>query len=115
QKVDKFISIPVLKDHRSSGVTLALKNLSHGLHNNVCRSHILYGGRPRGSKGSTLNQCGTFIPALASLQPVREKAVLQILDGLVATWEGGPQIANKTFATWEYKSLFFATDPVALD
>ena len=35
--------------------------------------------------------------------------------GLVGTWEGGPQIKNKTFATWQYKSLFFATDPVALD
>ena len=42
QMVDKFISIPVLKDHRSSGVTLALKNLSHGLVNNVARSHISF-------------------------------------------------------------------------
>jgi hypothetical protein len=115
RKIDKFISIPVLKDHRSSGVTLALKNLSHGLVNNVCRSHILWHGRQGAEKGGSLNQCGTFIPAMASLQPIREKAVLQILDGLVATWEGGPQISNKTFATWEYKSLFFATDPVALD
>ncbi len=115
RKIDKFISIPVLKDHRSSGVTLALKNLSHGLVNNVCRSHILYRDRQRGEKGSSLNQCGTFIPAMASLEPIRQKAVLQILDGLVATWEGGPQISNKTFATWDYKSLFFATDPVALD
>lgn len=115
RKIDKFICIPVLKDHRSSGVTLALKNLSHGLVNNVCRSHIIYRGRNHGEKGGTLNQCGTFIPAMASLEPIRQKAVLQILDGLVATWEGGPQIANKTFATWDYKSLFFATDPVALD
>jgi hypothetical protein len=41
--------------------------------------------------------------------------VLHILDGLVGTWEGGPQMSNKTFATWQYKSLLFATDPVALD
>jgi hypothetical protein len=115
KKIDKFISIPVLKDHRSSGVTLALKNLSHGLNNNVCRSHVIWRGRPHADKGGTLNQCGTFIPALASLEPIRQKAVLQILDGLVGTWEGGPQTKNKTFATWQYKSLFFATDPVALD
>jgi hypothetical protein len=115
KKIDKFISIPVLKDHRSSGVTLALKNLSHGLNNNVCRSHIIWRGRPHADKGGTLNQCGTFIPALASLEPLRQKAVLQILDGLVGTWEGGPHTGNKTFATWQYKSLFFATDPVALD
>jgi hypothetical protein len=115
RRIDKFISIPVLKDHRSSGVTLALKNLSHGLHNNVCRSHIIWRGRKAPDKGSTLNQCGTFIPTMASLKPVRDKAVLQILDGLVGTWEGGPHMGNKTFATWPYRSLFFATDPVALD
>ncbi len=116
RKVDKFICIPVLKDHRSSGVTLALKNLSHGLVNNVCRSHILYGKkRPAAEPGGTLNQCGTFIPTMASLPVTRAKAVLQILDGLVGTWEGGPQTSNKTFATWPYSSLLFATDPVALD
>jgi hypothetical protein len=38
--VNKFITIPVLKDHRSAGVTLALKNMSHGLNNNVARSHL---------------------------------------------------------------------------
>src|SRR5262249_17777862 len=108
--------IPVLKDHRSSGVTLALKNLSHGLVNNVARSHIIYGKqRPATEPGGTLNQCLTFIPAMASLPPTRAKSVLHILDGLVGTWEGGPKTSNKTFATWEYRSLLFATDPVALD
>jgi hypothetical protein len=115
QMVDKFISIPVLKDHRSSGVTLALKNLSHGLVNNVCRSHIIYPKRKHAGHGGTLNQCGTFIPAIASLPTIRAKAVLHILDALVGTWEGGPQTSNKTFATWNYSSLLFATDPVALD
>ena len=43
QRVNKLICIPVLKDHGSGGVTLALKNMSHGLVNNVCRSH----GTPR--------------------------------------------------------------------
>ena len=51
QMVDKFISIPVLKDHRSSGVSLALKNLSHGLANNVARSHIIYRGRDHARQG----------------------------------------------------------------
>lgn len=113
QKVDKFISIPVLKDHRSAGVTLSLKNLSHGSVNNVARSHI--GHTYKTHDSHTLNQCGTFIPQAVSLQPIREKAVLQILDGLVGTYEGGPGNWNSTFATWEYNSLFFATDPVALD
>ena len=109
QKADKVISIPVLKDHRSAGVTLALKNMSHGFHNNVARSHVGNGFPMR------LNHCQTFIPAVCSLPPMREKCVLQILDGLVGTYEGGPGSWNSTFATWEYKSLLFATDPVALD
>lgn len=117
QSVDKFISIPVLKDHRSAGVTLALKNLSHGLVNNVGRSHIVMpdSDYERDERGSTMNQCQTFIPAMVSLPPIREKAVLQILDGLVGTYEGGPGAFNRSFSTWEYKSLFFATDPVAMD
>jgi hypothetical protein len=113
QRVDKFVSIPVLKDHRSAGVTLSLKNLSHGLVNNVARSHISHAHRTHA--GQTLNQCGTFIPAIVALEPIRQKAVLQILDGLVGTYEGGPGNWNSTFATWEYNSLLLATDPVALD
>jgi hypothetical protein len=116
RKIDKLICIPVLKDHRSAGVTLALKNLSHGLANNVSRSHIIYGrARPAQEPGGTLNQCGTFIPALASLPLLRAKTVLHVLDGLVGTWEGGPKTSNKTFATWPCGSLLLATDPVALD
>lgn len=123
QKIDKFISIPVLKDHRSAGVTLSLKNLSHGSVNNVARSHITnaalaYGESNQDGRAAafgTLNQCQEFIPAMVSLPHIRQKAVLQILDGLVATYEGGPGTWNRTFATWEHGSLFFATDPVALD
>lgn len=120
QEVDKFISIPVLKDHRSAGVTLSLKNLSHGLVNNVARSHIRYHQwhpLPAAElpEGGTLNQCGVFIPAIVSLPPIREKATLQILDGLVGTWEGGPGIWNPSFATWPCGRLLLATDAVALD
>ncbi len=115
QKVDKIISIPVLKDHQSAGVTLALKNMSHGLVNNVARSHPF--GLPGSEQAATttLNHCHTFIPAMVTLPQTRQKCVLQILDGLVGTYEGGPGAWHPTFTTWDYKSLFFATDPVALD
>jgi hypothetical protein len=120
RKVDKFISVPVLKDHRSAGVTLSLKNLSHGSVNNVARSHVShaslgFGPSARESASGSLNQCNQFIPSMVALPAIRDKAVLQILDGLIGTYEGGPGNWNPTFATWEYKSLFFATDPVALD
>lgn len=113
KKLDKFIALPVLKDHRSSGITFCLKNLSHGLVNNVCRSHLFFGGDS--DLGKSSNQCGTFIPSMVSLPPTRRKAVLQIGDSLVATYEGGPGNWNRTWATWNNGSLFFGTDPVAMD
>jgi len=80
-------------------VTLALKNLSHGLVNNVWRSHAT----------STLNACGSFIPAVVNLPVIREKTVLNILDGIKGLYHGGPG-ANPKFV-WEHKTLYFATDP----
>jgi uncharacterized protein (DUF362 family) len=114
QMVNKFITLPVLKDHRSAGVTLALKNLSHGMNNNVARSH-LSGYRLRNGEVDGPNQCNTFIPTAVSQAPIRQKATLHILDGLIGVYEGGPGCWNVTWATWPYKSLFFATDPVAMD
>lgn len=117
--VSKFIAIPVLKDHRSSGVTLALKNMSHGLNNNVARSHItsIVHGYTDSLRTEYVgpNQCNTFIPTAVNQRPIIEKAVLQILDGLIAVYEGGPGTWNRTWGTWLANSLFFATDPVALD
>src|SRR5260370_20866410 len=38
--VNKIINLPVLKHHQSAGVTICLKNMSHGMVNNVNRSHL---------------------------------------------------------------------------
>jgi hypothetical protein len=111
---NKIITIPVLKDHRSAGVTLALKNMSHGMNNNVCRSHVANLYRASGAVSSP-NQCNTFIPTAVAQQPMREKMTLHILDGLIGVYEGGPGNWNNVWATWQRKSLFFATDPVAMD
>jgi hypothetical protein len=116
--VSKIISLPVLKDHRSAGVTLALKNMSHGMNNNVARSHlsgIAHGFGPLTAHVSGPNQCNTFIPQAAGQHILRKKATLHILDGLVGVYEGGPGSWNRTWGTWHHKGLFFATDPVALD
>ncbi|MBL9137462.1 MAG: DUF362 domain-containing protein [Verrucomicrobiales bacterium] len=103
REVNKLINLPALKDHQSAGITLALKNLSHGLVNNVSRTH----------SSSTLNVCGAFIPAAVSLPVIRDKTVLHILDGIRALYHGGPS-ARPEFV-WEHRTLYFATDPVALD
>jgi uncharacterized protein (DUF362 family) len=101
--VNKIVNVAVLKDHGSAGVTLSLKNLSHGLVNNVSRSHSNY----------LTNACNTFIPAVVAMPQIRQKVVLHVLDGLKAVYQGGPS-ANEKFV-WAYRSLFLATDPVALD
>jgi len=112
--VNKIVTIPVLKDHRSAGVTLALKNMSHGMNNNVARSHL--GSVYRlGDQRSAPNQCNTFIPTAVGQSALRQKATLHILDGLIGVYEGGPGSWNTTWGTWRRNSLFFATDPVAMD
>lgn len=103
QEVNKLINLPVLKHHQSAGVTLALKNLSHGLVNNVSRSH----------SSRSLNVCGAFIPAVVALPVIRGKAVLHILDGTRALYHGGP-FARLPYV-WDHRTVYFATDPVALD
>ena len=102
--VNKVINLCLLKHHQSAGVTLALKNLSHGFVNNVNRSHA----------STTANACGIFIPAVVDLPIFREKVVLNILDGVKAAYHGGPGPTVEHYA-WEHKTMYFATDPVALD
>jgi uncharacterized protein (DUF362 family) len=104
KEINKLINVCVLKHHQSAGVTLALKNLSHGLVNNVNRSHA----------STTANACGIFIPAIVDLPVVRQKVVLNILDGVKAAYHGGPGGRVGKYM-WAHKTMYFATDPVALD
>ncbi len=106
RRVNKLVLLPVLKDHGSAGVTGALKNMSHGLVNNVARSH----STPR------TNACNQFIPQVVAHPILRKKCVLQILDGIRGVFQGGPFGHDKDAGwTWDYNALLVATDPVALD
>ncbi len=104
RRVNKLVLLPVLKDHGSAGVTGALKNMSHGLVNNVARSH----------SNRHSNVCNQFIPEVVNHPVIRQKCVLQILDGIIGVFQGGPFGKNPNW-TWEQNSLYFATDPVAMD
>ena len=104
KEVNKVVNLCLLKHHQSAGVTLALKNLSHGFVNNVNRSHAT----------TTANACGIFIPAVVDLPIFREKVVLNILDGVKAAYHGGPGGTVGHYA-WEHKTMYFGTDPVAMD
>lgn len=99
KQVTKLINLPSLKAHNTAGVTLALKNLSHGLVNNVSRSHT---------------RLAEFIPAVIALPVIRDKTVLHILDGTRALYDGGPGIMKPDFV-WTHGTAYFATDPVAMD
>jgi len=104
QEVNKVINLGVLKHHQSAGVTIALKNLSHGMVNNVARSHL----------SRSANACGIFIPAVIDLPVFRQKVVLNIIDGIKAAYHGGPGSKVAKYL-WEHQTLYFATDPVAVD
>jgi len=112
--VNKVITLPCLKDHKSAGVTLALKNMSHGMNNNVARSHLAGIYRPGGGVSGP-NQCNTFIPTAVNQPLIKDKMALHILDGLIGVYEGGPGNWNRSWGVWPHKALFFATDPVAMD
>jgi uncharacterized protein (DUF362 family) len=102
--VNKMINLSLLKHHQSAGVTIALKNLSHGLVNNVSRSH----------SSPTLNTCGTFTPNIVDHPVIRQKVVLNICDGILAAYHGGPGGKVQKYM-WEHNTMYFATDPVAMD
>jgi uncharacterized protein (DUF362 family) len=106
REVDKLLNLCLLKHHQSAGITFALKNLSHGLVNNVNRSH----------SSPMLNACGAFIPASVSIPVIRNKTVLHIGDAVQALYHGGPVMKKEaTKFIWEPKRMYFSTDPVALD
>ena len=92
-----------MKDHGATGVTGCLKNIAYGSFSNVARTH------QRG-KSHTYS----FVGTLASVEPLRSRTVLQIMDGLRGVWHGGP-FARTTRYVFYPKQILFGTDPVAID
>jgi uncharacterized protein (DUF362 family) len=103
QVVTKIINVPTMKDHSASGVTGALKNLAYGTFNNVARSH-------RAPHSFT----NPLIGLMCTVEPLRSKAVLHIMDGMRQVWHGGPLTQVQDFID-QAGILLVATDPVALD
>jgi uncharacterized protein (DUF362 family) len=99
----KIINVPNMKDHGASGVTGCLKNIAYGNFSNVARSH-------RDEITNTLS----FIGTLASVEPLRSKTVLQVMDGLKGVWHGGPFVRDPKFVFYP-KQIVVGTDPVAID
>src|SRR6201993_3330564 len=102
-EVTKIINVPTMKDHSASGVTGALKNLAYGTFNNVARSH-------RAPHSFT----NPLIGLMCTVEPLRSKSVLHIMDGMRQVWHGGPLTQSQDFID-QTGILLVATDPVALD
>ena len=101
QMVDVIINVPVLKHHEMAGVSGCLKNLAFGSVDNTRRFH----GKPL--------YCNPAIGEILEHKVVKEKLALNIVDGLVASFDKGPTYHAES--TWKYGTLFVSVDPVILD
>jgi uncharacterized protein (DUF362 family) len=96
--ISKIINIPILKNAGAS-VTLCLKNLAFGSISNTSRLH----------KKLWAETCAE-VPAFS---PLRDKVVLNIVDGIKGCYQGGPA-ANPQFII-PFHTILAGTDPVAVD
>lgn len=103
QRLTKIINIPTMKDHGATGVTGCLKNIAYGSFSNVARTH------QRG-----VSHTYSLVGALAAIEPLRSRTVLQIMDGLRGVWHGGPFARTPKYVFYP-KRIMFGTDPVAID
>ena len=103
QKLTKIINVPNMKDHGATGATGCLKNIAYGSFSNVARTH--YRGK---------SHTYSFVGTLASVEPLRSRTVLQIMDGLRGVWHGGPFARTRKYVFYP-KQILFGTDPVAID
>jgi hypothetical protein len=98
QEVDKIINVPILKNAGPT-VTLCMKNLAYGAITNTGRLH-----KTLWSETSA---------EVCAFPPLRDKVVLNIVDGLRGCFDGGPG-ANPQFIV-NYNTMLIGTDPVAVD
>ena len=98
QKLTKIINVPVFKN-TGNGISMATKNIGYAAICNTGRLH-----RPL-----FFDVCTEVL----AFPCVRDKMVLNITDGLRAQYDGGPG-PNAGFV-YDYNTLFFATDAIALD
>lgn len=98
QQVDKIINVPILKNAGAT-TTLCLKNLAYGSVSNTGRLH----------KQLWSETCAE----VCAFPPIRDKVVLNIVDGLRGCYNGGPA-ANPQFIC-NYNTIMIGSDAVAID
>ncbi len=98
QKLTKIINVAVFKN-TGNGISMATKNIGYG---SICNTNRLH--RPL-----FFDVCTEVM----AFPVIRDKLMINIVDGLIGQYEGGPA-ANVKFQ-YNFNRLFFATDPIALD
>jgi len=99
ERVTAVINVPVMKTHALSGITGALKNMTHGHVDNPSRFHK--------------DGCVPGIPEIYAYPLIKDKVRVSIMDGLRLLYHGGPQDSPKHRIL--HNRIYAATDPVALD
>jgi hypothetical protein len=98
KRLTKIVNLAAFKN-TGPGISMATKNLGYGSLCNTGRLHVpLF-----------FNVCTEVLAAPV----IREKLVLNVTDALRAQYDGGPD-KNAQFV-YDNHSLYFATDPFALD
>lgn len=100
EATDVTISLPVMKDHVSAGVTLALKNVAFGCYDHYQTAHE--------------NNCEPFISEANEHCRAHAKIPLSIMDATSACFDNGPKPSDAG-RLWRENAIYLATDPVALD
>jgi len=98
EEITALINVPMIKDHRLSGVTVSMKN------------HF----------GSILNPsdlhpncCDPYLAELNATDPIKSKTRLIVVDALRALYDGGPR--DNPRGRWRQNSIIAGTDTVAID
>ncbi len=99
EEVDSLINIGLLKDHGLAGISIALKNISHGV---ISHPDIFHD-----------NSCDPFIAAINSIPVIKDKIKLHFCNGILGLYDGGP-MPKKRFV-WNENRIIMSKDPVALD
>ena len=101
QELTVVINVPVMKHHGIAGVSGCLKNLAFGSVDNTSRFH------------SNPINCNPAIADIFAHTVLKDKVALNIVDGLLAAFDGGPTYDPD--GVWQYGGILVSQDPVALD
>jgi hypothetical protein len=109
-EADYLINMPIMKGHPIAGVTLSFKN-HFGSTNNPSGMHTYVS-----TTYSLIEQYNALVD-LNSNPHIRDKTVLILGDGIYGSrrYQDSPPQPWSTFGNQSPCSLFFATDPVAVD